>query len=622
MSDSQNQEAQFHHILDGLMDGVIVVDQKGGVCYRNPAAEPLLRLLPPTLFEKDTIWKAKVGKTLELFRARPEGGSSVVEMRVAATRWEDQPAYLAVLRDISEEKERQRKLQEELDQSQARAAQLEAMRFVADQLNQAVMLDETIQSGLQMIQALTGATAVWAILAEEGKPPQLVLIENRPGAAPLVQRDTLNLPQDCTCLTRYLAGEMTVPLFIENCEWMGELFKEARPPHRHVSFPLATDVRPLGVLNVACAEGEEMSDATRDLVVGLSRQLAVAIQRARRYSASLQMLRQSEAISEVTRTIGSTLDLPTMLQNVLQLAIELTAAEAGSLALLSEDEEYLNFPFVCGLPPDVALQPLMRGKNLFWDAILSKKPLLINDFSSSGEGLLGSLIPDLRGLLMAPILTAERCYGVIALYNLGSEGRFSDFDLSLVESLGRQAGMAVQNAQLYFEVQQLTTTDTLTGLNTTPSFNNLAVKEVERAWRYGRPLSIILVDIDGMKGINASAGMPAGDLALQAVARACLHSLRRVDILGRYENDAIVLLLPETDIFRAHDVAERLRLQVASTPIETDAGPVTVTVSMGVAGIAGRQEVDLSTLIERAEAALFDARLKGPSSVAVWHEEG
>jgi diguanylate cyclase (GGDEF)-like protein len=220
-----------------------------------------------------------------------------------------------------------------------------------------------------------------------------------------------------------------------------------------------------------------------------------------------------------------------------------------------------------------------------------------------------------------PIIGHDRCLGVLSLYKTNHERHFTKFDLAMLESLGRQAGLAIVNAELYFEVQQLTTSDSLTGINNRLSFNNLAVKEVERSWRYGRPLAIILMDIDSLHLINESNGHEAGDDVLRVLARICSNGLRRVDILGRYQQDEFILLLPETDLKNASDVAERLRLQVATTPITTDKGSAAITVSMGVAGLEGRQEIDLQTLLDRAEKALFDAKQAGRNRVSLWRLE-
>jgi diguanylate cyclase (GGDEF)-like protein len=615
----REREAHFSDIVGRMSDGVIVVDKQGNLRYENKAAHGLLESLPESpLFGKDFVWKAKVGKTVELTHAVPEGISRVVEMQITAVEWEKQPAYLGVLRDISEERGRMQALQADLDQAEARTADLEAMNFVANQLNQAAMVEETIQSGLEMIQALTNVITVWALLVDQSGKAQLVVIDNEEKGMK-ADKGSINLPSNCTCLKKFMAGDLEAPEYIQDCEWMPYIFTDARPPYEHLSIPLRSGGKSLGLLNLVCKPGERLEGHSLELVGSLSHELAQAIERARLFSNNSQALRRSEVLQTASRTISSALDLSAVLQSVMRLASELTGADAGSLGLLSQEEQNLNFPYAAGLPAEVR-QPMMRSKNLFWGVIESGKPILMNDYSEPSESLLSAMIPGLRSLLMVPISGRGKSLGVISLYNMSPDKRFSDFDLSLIESLGRQAGLAIQNAELFFEVQQLTTTDTLTGLNNATSFTSLAMREVERAWRYGRPLSIILVDIDNLRMVNDTYGQAAGDLALQSLARNSLQSLRRVDVLGRYENAEILLLLPETDLFRAYDVAERLRQRIAESVIETAQGGFSFTVSMGISGIETKGEIDLQTLLERAESALFDAKNGGRNRVCVWKE--
>jgi diguanylate cyclase (GGDEF)-like protein len=613
--------AQFNNVIDQMMDGAIIVDNNGILHTQNPAAVAILENLPEvSFFGKDFLWKAKAGKTVELTHTKPDGSLHVVEMRISAINWEGKSAYLAILRDISEEKEKQRSLQSDLDHAEARAAELEVMRFVADQLNQAALVEETIQSGLEMIQALTNAIAVWALLVDKMGKTQLVVIDNQLNGMK-AERGMINLPTNCTCLQKFLDGKVDGPIYVQNCEWMPFIYTAIKEPFRHISIVLKAGDHNLGLLNLACGPEDRMCEKDLGLVRQLAGQLAQAIERARVFSDNRQALRRSEVLNSASRTINSALDLSVVLQNVMRLASELSGADAGSLGLLSQDEQHLNFPFVIGLPPEVS-QPMERTSNLFWEVVDNGKSMLTNDFGEPTGNLLSYIIPGLRSLMMVPILGHEKCLGVISLYNMNPERQFSDFDLSLIESLGRQAGLAIQNAELFFEIQQLTTTDTLTGLHNNPSFTNLAMKEVERAWRYGRPLSIVMVDLDNLGKINDKFGKEGGDMALQALAKCCLQSLRRVDILGRFENAEILLLLPETDLLRAYDVAERLRQHIESTTLQTEKGEIPLTASLGISGIETKGEIDLQTLLERAESALYDAKNLGRNRVLVWKSEG
>jgi diguanylate cyclase (GGDEF)-like protein len=225
------------------------------------------------------------------------------------------------------------------------------------------------------------------------------------------------------------------------------------------------------------------------------------------------------------------------------------------------------------------------------------------------------------GALVTPITGGGKNLGVISLFSKHQKKKFTNFDMTLIESLGRQAGMAINNAQLFFEVQMLTTTDPLTGLTNQFAFNNQGIKEVERAFRYNRPLGLGVVVIDQLEDLKQQYGEPVASEAYKAVARACEGSLRRVDILSRYSDNEFALLLPETNAAFTQEVFERVRNKVKQSVLDGGGKPVPITVSIGVATQENREELDLETLLVRAEEALTDAVQAGGDRINTWKPE-
>ena len=132
------------------------------------------------------------------------------------------------------------------------------------------------------------------------------------------------------------------------------------------------------------------------------------------------------------------------------------------------------------------------------------------------------------------------------------------------------------------EVQRLAITDSLTGLYNRRHFFELAEHELQRARRYRRFLSAMMLDIDHFKQVNDTYGHAVGDHVLKEVADCCRQAMRKEDVLGRYGGDEFAIMLPESDLVTTCQVAERLRQSIAQKTIETEVGPVTVTVSLGV----------------------------------------
>ena len=178
------------------------------------------------------------------------------------------------------------------------------------------------------------------------------------------------------------------------------------------------------------------------------------------------------------------------------------------------------------------------------------------------------------------------------------------------------AAVAVDNARLFSEVKRLATTDPLTGISNRRHFLLLGQRIFETARRYGQPLSALMMDVDRFKQVNDRHGHVIGDKVLQAVAERTRSCLRAADLLGRYGGEEFALLLPMTQAFAAQSMlAERIRRAVSQHGIETEAGPVSVTVSIGVASL-GPQVSSLEQLLMQADARMYEAKDAGRNQVA------
>jgi diguanylate cyclase (GGDEF)-like protein/PAS domain S-box-containing protein len=163
--------------------------------------------------------------------------------------------------------------------------------------------------------------------------------------------------------------------------------------------------------------------------------------------------------------------------------------------------------------------------------------------------------------------------------------------------------------------QLLARTDPLTGVANRRRFFDIAAHEFAGARRYGRPLAIVLFDVDRFKQVNDALGHEAGDRVLKDVARrAAGENLRDVDVLARYGGEEFVVLLPGCEAAQAAMVAERIRAAISARPVETERGPVTVTISAGVAVLLPEDD-GVGPVIQRADRALYAAKTAGRNRV-------
>ncbi|MEF3698318.1 sensor domain-containing diguanylate cyclase [Desulfolutivibrio sp.] len=163
-------------------------------------------------------------------------------------------------------------------------------------------------------------------------------------------------------------------------------------------------------------------------------------------------------------------------------------------------------------------------------------------------------------------------------------------------------------------LRELATTDGLTGLLNRRRFVEMGEAEIERTKRTGRPLSLIMFDVDHFKKVNDTFGHGVGDMVLVALARTATDALRAVDILGRLGGEEFAAILPETGLGEAADVAERLRRAVADMGLAPNAEPLPVRISLGVVQGQGAGET-LDDLLRRADTALYKAKSAGRDRV-------
>lgn len=143
-----------------------------------------------------------------------------------------------------------------------------------------------------------------------------------------------------------------------------------------------------------------------------------------------------------------------------------------------------------------------------------------------------------------------------------------------------------------------------------------AERECARCHRFDHPVSVLMIDIDRFKRVNDSFGHATGDVVLASVALRMASLLRDLDLIGRYGGEEFVVVLPESSVDEAAEVAERLRSAVAATPVETGAGQVEVTVSIGVATRTSNL-YRLPDLLAAADSALFRAKESGRNRVVI-----
>jgi diguanylate cyclase (GGDEF)-like protein len=220
---------------------------------------------------------------------------------------------------------------------------------------------------------------------------------------------------------------------------------------------------------------------------------------------------------------------------------------------------------------------------------------------------------NIKSGLLVPLVLRERVLGTLFLHDCHRLRPWSIEDITLFGSLADQISVAIENAELHLERERQAVTDGLTGIGNRRSFNEGFAREFERALRYKQPLSLILVDLDFLKLINDNFGHQVGDEAVKEIGRILRQSCRAVDIAARFGGDEFCLLLPNTSVTMAEQLAERLSKLIHQVHLD---GPGHISASFGVASYPIHGE-DADMLFRRADEALYQAKQAGRNTVRV-----
>lgn len=220
-----------------------------------------------------------------------------------------------------------------------------------------------------------------------------------------------------------------------------------------------------------------------------------------------------------------------------------------------------------------------------------------------GEGEL-----DARAHVRSPGELASLAGGINAMASRVAMGR---------EYLQQQVELATQELRRQKEAAELAARiDPLTGLTSRRAFTEIADAEIQRSLRYRSPLSLLMIDLDHFKGINDTHGHATGDAVLVSFAHTVSQQVREVDVAGRLGGEEFVVLLPNVGAAEAMQVAERMRQAVADNALLVNGQRLSYTASFGVAEFNPR-ELTLSSLLSRADAALYQAKHLGRNRVQV-----
>ncbi|MDC1287961.1 GGDEF domain-containing protein [Gammaproteobacteria bacterium] len=165
------------------------------------------------------------------------------------------------------------------------------------------------------------------------------------------------------------------------------------------------------------------------------------------------------------------------------------------------------------------------------------------------------------------------------------------------------------------ELSQLVATDPLTGLFNLRHFKQALQAEMDRSKRSSIPTSLVMAEVDHFETLNDEHGREAGNQVLKRIADICRGEVRTTDLVCRYGGEVFAIVFPETHLNLAVKVADRIRQEIADTPLELDTGEVQVTVSMGASVYVKTSVIDVVEFIDSVDKFLYEAKQSGRNCI-------
>jgi diguanylate cyclase (GGDEF)-like protein/PAS domain S-box-containing protein len=329
--------------------------------------------------------------------------------------------------------------------------------------------------------------------------------------------------------------------------------------------------------------------------------------------------KQLEALFNIGATVSQTLNLGELLDSVLDTVLMVMGVEVGGIFLLDKKTNKLLLRAHRGMSPEFArrVQVVSIGDGFIGQVAKSGKPILAEDISADSKLLWMRKMGDgIQSFAAVPIMAKEK---ILAVMGVGSRKyrKSPDWEMLMLDTIANQIGMAIENAQLYEHALELAFTDGLTGLYNRRYIMDQIERELIRAQRSKVPLSLIMVDLDGLKAINDRFGHHEGDGFLKEVAGIVKVNTRASDVAARWGGDEFMLLAPGTDSRSASKIAERIRAQVERHKIQLEGDEVGITISAGIVSYPTHASA-VEELLKKADEAMYNAKRGGKNQSSVF----
>jgi diguanylate cyclase (GGDEF)-like protein len=392
-----------------------------------------------------------------------------------------------------------------------------------------------------------------------------------------------------------------------------------------VAVPILEGPHLRGIL--AADRDAAFGESDRDMLADAAGQVLRVVQAEQVFRAVERAKYEHERFYQATAMLGRALGP----EQVMEMAFDACAAivdfDVGSIALYDKDRARHKVHALRERAPGIVDAAQLAGLEFKDNAGLASMVVKNRHYLPAGGEPREVSAPiytrkvkveDAKSLLVLPLLSADEAIGTLTLI-ARAERRFGSDVREMLAVIANQVAISLQNSFLYKKMETMATTDGLTGLTNHRTFQMRFEDLLLRAQRHNHKVALLLCNVDHFKRVNDTYGHPIGDEVLRRVAKVLQEVPRKIDVPARYGGEEFAVLLDNVDVAQAKVVAERIRMEIQKTVVETEKGALSVTESIGIAAFPddGR---DRATLVERADLALYHAKHTGRNRVVTWAE--
>ena len=571
-----------------------------------------LRVLPETLSEIDVPLVARDDLLGVLTVQSPEIGHFTDRDEALLTAFSQLVALALVNARANQSRRR------DIETISQRLSELQAVHEVAER-GASLDLEGTLQAAVDAVQRLAGAdsTALYVWHAEE---EQLELAA--------ITFDRRLYPADYESRLRALKprfGEGLVGWVAMNRQalLLSDVTRDPRlvplpgvplEARSGIVVPIVAEDRLLGILRAWKLGAESFSQDHYRFALTLASQTALALSAADAHREQTARIRQLGALYETSLRLSRSTTIDEVLDVVLRASVQMTNAERGVLWRLESDGGFTLAAFH-EVPSEILRErPADVRDSVSADIVSTGQPVIVADIWQDPRWTYRELLPMVRSMAGVPLRSEGVFYGTLVVAH-SRVGYFRHEHVRHLEVLAAQAATTLARAQAFEEAHRLAITDELTGFYNARYFTGRVQQEVQRAARYGHPLSLVMIDSDSLKNVNDRFGHDEGNRYLIELAQIIREKVRSTDIVARFGGDEFLVLMPETELAAAVSTADRIRVAAARSFGPGGESPIEVHVSGGIASYPATAR-DHEELFRQADHALYVAKRRGKNTVA------